>query len=104
MKYIITEQQYNNAIDKYLTYQFEPHKEIKGKYSNDFYWIKNDRVIARIDEDNRYFLVINQILIGISNMFSLDHFETEDFIKIWLKKNYGWNNLTLLNPNSIEIM
>lgn len=103
MKYIITEQQYGNAIDKYISYQFEPHEEIEHKYSTDVYWVKNGRVIARIDKDNKYFLVIDKILKSISDIFSLNHFETEDVIKIWLERNYGWTNLTLLNPNSIEV-
>ena len=29
MKYIITESQYNNTIDKFITYYLEPHEEIR---------------------------------------------------------------------------
>ena len=31
MKYIIKESQYNNAIDKFMTYLLEPHKEKRTK-------------------------------------------------------------------------
>ena len=82
MKYLITEQQYDNAIDKFISYQFEPHKEkTLKKHPDSMLWVKYE------------------IFDIISNMFSLDYEETQEVIEYWLKKHYnlkltpwsGWN-------------
>ena len=47
MKYIITESQYGNTIDKFITYQFEPHEEKRTKkHSESIFWVKDGEVIA----------------------------------------------------------
>jgi hypothetical protein len=99
MKYLITEQQYDNAIDKFISYQFEPHKEkTLKKHPDSMLWVKDKQVIAEIEE-SKFFWVKYEIFDIISNMFSLDYEETQEVIEYWLKKHYnlkltpwsGWN-------------
>ena len=49
MKYIITESQYNKTIDKFITYQFEPHEEKRTKNK------PNSRLISTIDMNSASF-------------------------------------------------
>jgi uncharacterized membrane protein len=99
MKYIITESQYNSAIDKFISYQFEPHEEKTSKeYPESIFWTKNGRIIVEI-ENSEYFWVINEIWTNISSMFSLEHEETQEVIKYWLEEHY---NLGSLTPFSIS--
>jgi hypothetical protein len=93
MKYIITESQYNNTIDKFITYQFEPHEEKKTKkYPESVFWVKDGEVIAEIGK-LEYFWVSNQIWRSISLMFSLKPFETQQVIKDWLEEHYKLGSL-----------
>ena len=88
MKYIITESQYNNAIDRFLTYQFEPHEEKTSKNNLDFiFWVKNGDVIAGI-KNSKYFWVRDDIWRTISDMFSFDYNKTQLVIKYWLEDHY----------------
>ena len=93
MKYIITESQYNRFIDKFTTYQFEPHEEKTSEnYPYSIFWIKKGRVIAEI-EKSRYFWVEKNIWDIISDMFSLEHDETKSVIIHWLEKHYNLEGL-----------
>ena len=94
MKYIISESQYNKAIDKFITYQLEPHeKKTSKKYPNSIFWIKDGEVIAEI-ENSKYFWVKLDIWNIISKMFSLEYHETQSVIKEWLEKHYELGGLT----------
>jgi hypothetical protein len=94
MKIIITEQQYNKAIDKYLTYVFEPHEEITSKkYPDSIFWMKNGKVISEI-EKSRFFWVDEDIWENISIMFSLEPVNVRQLIKEWLEEHYGLGRLT----------
>ena len=94
MKYIITESQYNKAIDKFISYQFEPHEEkTSKKYPDSIFWTKNGRIIVEI-ENLKYFWVINDIWTNISSMFSLEYEETQEVIKYWLEEHYNLGSLT----------
>ena len=94
MKYLIKESQYNNAIDKFISHQFEPHKEIRTKkYPESIFWIKDGEVIAEIKE-LAFFWVSNQIWKNINVMFSLEYDETQQVIKEWLEEHYGLGGLT----------
>ena len=94
MKYIITESQYNKAIDKFITYQFEPHEEkTSNKFPNSIFWVKDGEVIAEI-EKSKYFLVRDNIWNTISNMFSLEYDDTQSVIKNWLEEHYKLGGLT----------
>ena len=105
MKYIITESQYNNTIDKFITYNFEPHKEIKIKnYPDSIFWVKDGEVVAEVKE-SAFFWVSHQIWRSISLMFSLKHTETRQFIKEWLEEHYklgGLTPLTLPDDNPVS--
>jgi hypothetical protein len=94
MKYIITESQYDNTIDKFITYQLEPHEEKRTKkYPESVFWVKDGEVIAEIGK-LEYFWVSNQIWRSISLMFSLKPFETQQVIKDWLEEHYKLGELT----------
>ena len=105
MKYLITESQYNNAIGKFLTYQFEPHKQKKSKeHPGTIFWVKDGEIIVEIEKSG-YFWVLHTIWYDIGDMFSLDYDETQSVIKQWLEKHYGLRGLTPANglesPNAI---
>ena len=100
MKYIITESQYNKTIDKFITYQFEPHEVKKSpKYPNSIFWIKDGEVIAEINECSDYFWVDYQIWDTISSMFSMEYNEIQRVMKDWLEEH---NKLGGLTPSSIQ--
>ena len=93
MKYIITENQYNNSIDKFITYLLEPHEEIRiKKYPESIFWVKDGAVIAEILQ-SKYFYVSYQIWRSISVMFSLENDETQQVIKEWLEEHYKLGGL-----------
>jgi hypothetical protein len=93
MKYIITENQYNNTIDKFMTYLFESHEEIKTKkFPDSIFWVKEGEVIAEILQ-SKYFYVSQQIWKSISVMFSLENDETLQVIKDWLEEHYKLGGL-----------
>ena len=94
MKYIITESQHNKIIDKFITYQFEPHEEKKSsKYPDSIFWVKDGEVIIEI-EDSDYFWVSPQIWKNIRSMFSLVYSETQQVIRDWLEEHYKLGGLT----------
>jgi hypothetical protein len=93
MKYLITENQYNNSIDKFITYQFEPHEEIRTKkFPDSIFWVKDGKVIVEIEKTN-FFWVSNQIWRSISLMFSLKNDETQQVVKDWLEEHYKLGSL-----------
>ena len=99
MKYIITESQYGNTIDKFITYQFEPHEEKRTKkHSESIFWVKDGEVIAEIEKSKYYFhiWVSPQIWTNIMSMFSLEDTETQQVIKEWLEEHYKLGELTPL--------
>ena len=94
MKYIITESQYSNSIDKFITYLFEPHEEKRTKkIPNSIFWVKEGEVIAEIEEST-YFWVNSQIFKNIMNILSLEYSETQQVIKDWLEEHYKLGGLT----------
>ena len=98
MKYIITESQYNNTIDKFITYIFEPHEEKRTKkYPDSIFWVKDGEVIVEI-EKSEYFYVNYKIWGNISSMLSLEYDETQHVIKTWLEEHYKLGDLTPETP------
>ena len=94
MRYIITESQYNNAIDRFITYQFEPHEEVTSKeHPDSIFWVKDGEVIVEIQK-SRIFWINSKIWDIISLMFSLEHKETQGVIKEWLEEHYKLGSLT----------
>jgi hypothetical protein len=89
MKIIITEQQYNKAIDKYLTYVFEPHEEnTLEEYPGSIFWMKNGEIVAEI-EKSKNFWIHNDIWDKVSILFSLENDDIQQVIKQWLEEHYG---------------
>ena len=94
MKYLIKESQYNNAINKFISHQFEPHKEKRTReYPESIFWIKDGEIIAEIEKSKDFF-VSPQIWKNIMSMFSLEDTETQQVIKDWLEEHYGLRGLT----------
>ncbi len=99
MKVIITESQYNRAIDQFISYYLEPHEVRTSKKSPEsIFWIKNGRVIVEI-QNLTDFWVTKYIWYNISKMFSLNYEDTKLVITTWLQKYYELGNLT---PKSIS--
>ena len=93
MKYVIKESQYGNIINKFISHQFEPHKEIRTReYPESIFWVKDGEVIAEI-EKSKYFWVNRQIWMNINFMFSLEYDETKQVIKDWLEEHYKLGRL-----------
>ena len=96
MKYLIKESQYNNAINKFISHQFEPHKEKRTReYPESIFWIKDGEIIAEIEKSKDFF-VSPQIWKNIMSMFSLEDTETQQVIKEWLEEHYKLGELTPL--------
>lgn len=94
MKYIITESQYNNTIDKFITYYLEPHEEKRTEeHPKSVFWVKDGEVVAEIKE-SAFFWVNHKIWRSILLMFSLKHTETREVIKDWLEEHYKLGELT----------
>ena len=95
MKYIITESQYNDMIDKFITYLFEPHEVKKSpKHPKSIFWIKDGKVIAEINKRSDNFWVDYQIWNTISSMFSMEYNEIQRVMKDWLEEHYKLGGLT----------
>jgi len=103
MKYFIKKSQYNNAIDKFITHQLEPHKGKRTKkYPNSLFWIKDGKVIAEI-EKSEYFWISHQIWMNIMNMFSLESSDKiRQVIKNWLEEHYKLGGLTPLEESEYK--
>ena len=96
MKYIITENQYSNTIDKFISYQFEPHEEKRTKkHPKSVFWVKDGEIIAEIEKSKDFF-VSPQIWKNIMSMFSLEDTETQQVIKDWSEEHYKLGELTPL--------
>lgn len=100
MKYLITESQYNKAIDRFITYQFEPHKEFTMKNDvGSIFWIKDGEAVAEITSSGRFWVRFD-IWNFISNMFSLENSEVESVIRKWLEEHYKLGGLRISRHNS----
>jgi hypothetical protein len=99
MKVIITESQYNRAIDQFITYLFEPHEEkTYDGHPDSIFWVKSGEVIAEI-KNSGFFWLKYRTWMKISEMFSLNYDETISVIKMWLKQHYGFEGV---NPFRIR--
>ena len=93
MKYVIKESQYGNIINKFISHQFEPHKEKRTReYPESIFWIKDGEIIAEIEKSKDFF-VSPQIWKNIMSMFSLEYVETQQVIKEWLEEHYKLGRL-----------
>lgn len=81
-------------IDKFISSQFEGfEEEFSPEYINLIFWIKNDNIIAEIDNQDRFW-VKKEIWDAISRIFSLEHKEVQSYIKNWLEEHYNLGKLT----------
>ena len=94
MKYIITESQYNKVIDKFITYQLEPHKEITAVDNS--YWVKEDgEVVANLYPHTVY--ISTMVWNTLSNIADLDDNGVVEVIREWLKIHYNLSNVDIVN-------
>ena len=94
MKVIITESQYNRAVDFYISFLFDPHEvKIGIKRPKSIVWTKDGKTIVEI-VDSEEFWVDPDIWEDISRMFNLDYFETQSVIKDWLEQHHNFGELT----------
>lgn len=97
MKIIITESQYNRAIDSYISYLLEPHEvQVSMRFSKDIFWVQNGKIIAQI-ENSDYLWLREEIWYSISRMFDFEELELLSAIKSWFKINYNIK-LTVAGP------
>ena len=96
MKYSITESQHNRTIDKFITFQLEPHEsKYSEKRPDSIFWSKDGEMIAEVDKKYNYFYLRGEIWDTISRMFSLNFDETQQVIRNWLEEHYKLGSLTL---------
>ena len=102
MKYIITESQYSNILDKFITKRFEPHE---NKFSDEYpslfwvndkevtFWVKDGEVVAEVIKPrNRtpIFRISNKIYKTIRDVFGIyDKNVLNNVIIEWYKNHYG---------------
>jgi len=98
MKYIITESQYNKAIDKFITKQFEGSEEVRIPRYGLVLWVKDGKIVAEIlnvGDRGDYFFVDRDIWDSIDNMFDIDNYkEIRLGVENWLERNHNLSNLT----------
>jgi len=87
MKYLITESQYNKAIDKFLSLQLIPHSG--HRYNNSIYWVKDDEIISEYNIKFNEFWLKRSIWGDIEDVFALERHEVNDVIKKWLEIHKG---------------
>jgi hypothetical protein len=89
MKYIITEEQYDKVIDRFITHLLEPHEEkVSSDYPGSIFWVKDGEIIAWIKEGENYFWLNYDIWSQISTFLSLEDDEVQEGIWLWLEKHY----------------
>jgi hypothetical protein len=98
MKYIITESQYNKAIDKFISKQFEGFEEVRIPRYGLVVWVKDGKIVAEIlniGDKGDYFLVDKDIFNSIEDMFGLNDFkEVKLTIEHWLENHHSLSKLT----------
>jgi hypothetical protein len=98
MKYIITESQYNKAIDKFISKQFEGFEEVRIPRYGLVVWVKDGKIVAEIlniGDKGDYFLVDKDIFNSIEDMFGLNDFkEVRLTIEHWLENHHNLSKLT----------
>jgi hypothetical protein len=94
---VIKEQHHGKSIDKFITFQLEPHEEKTSNDPNSVFWVKDGEIIAEIDKRLSHLWLNEDIWNTISNMFSLEYNETQQVIKNWLEKHH--NLVVKLTPS-----
>ena len=104
MKFVITENKRGQLIDKYLSDEYGGLIRYESKNRPDLIFfvkdtkkepIKRDIVLYYNKEDQYAF--INWGIVDSIRMFTGDEWESEQFVKRWLKKTYGINPIKLYN-------
>lgn len=96
MKYIITEQQHNKIIDKFISFQFEPHDVEKSpKYPGTFFWKKDGETIVAGNTESNNFWINPVIWESITTMFNMDGYESAQAIIKWLDDHYDFGKIEI---------
>ena len=93
MKYIITEDQYDKMIDRFISSRFEGFEEKKSPlYPDSIFWVKDGEIIAEI-ENSEYFNIKKSIWSVILGMFSFKYNDAQYYINNWLDKHHNLGEL-----------
>jgi hypothetical protein len=104
MKFVITENKRGQLIDNYLSDEYGGLTRYEPKNRPDLIFfvkdtkkepIKRDIVLYYNKEDQYAF--INWGIVDSIRMFTGDEWESEQFVKRWLKKTYGIDPIKLYN-------
>ena len=104
MKFVITENKRERLIDNYLSNEYGELIRYEHKNRPDLIFfvkdtkkepIKRDIVLYYNKEDQYAF--INWGIVDSIRMFTGDEWESEQFVKRWLKKTYGIDPIKLYN-------
>ena len=96
MKYIITEEQHNKIVDKFITFQFEPHEvDNSKKYPDNFFWTKNGEVIVAGKAESNTFWISPVIWETINTMFDMEGDDAAQAIVKWFDDHYGYSNIEI---------
>lgn len=93
MKYLITENQRSNIIDKFITHLFDRYKKITPEEDPTITWWVDDNNIIMIELNNvagyNEFHVDDKVWRTIQNMLSLDYLDIKRHIGFWVRKHLG---------------
>lgn len=93
MKYLITENQRSNVIDKFITHLFDRYRKITPEEDpNMTWWVDDDDIIIlELNEFAPYnqFHVDDKVWTTIQRMLSLDYLDIKRHIGFWIRKHLG---------------
>jgi hypothetical protein len=102
MKYLITESQRNNTVDKYITYALGKLTKAKVSLHSDAeVWIDEDNQIILNTLLGSLYYVSTEKFDDIKDFFSLTEKEVQDAMELWLEKHLGLRNVIVLKNSQL---
>ena len=102
MKILITENQLEKIIDKFISNQF---KGITAEGSGVILWRNQNKIIKLLSYDNNSQVkVSNDIVRDLKEVFNLKHNTAADFIMDWIDNHLKLNvtSITFFPPKNLE--
>jgi hypothetical protein len=106
MKFVITESKREKLIDKYLSDEYGGLIKYQDKKRNHLIFFLKDTREEPTDIDIVFFYnkdsqdaFISWEMVEIIRPFTVNEFESKQFIKRWLKKTYGIDPVNLYSKN-----
>jgi len=104
MKFVITENKRERLIDNYLSNEYGGLIRYEPKNRPDLIFFVKDTKKEPIRRDIVFFYnkedqvaFIDWKMVTYTNMFTGDEWESEQFVKRWLKKTYGIDPVKIYN-------